>query len=211
MRRAFQHATSLNTKGEIILNKKFIIRQASAAVSTLTVMLALAGTAHAASFDIDLAGWQAYGGIGESGNGEQFVNIGAGSLVTGFEYSGLSFQTQNNSYLNEFVLSVNKSDGSGYLDLSPSTVDGPGTFGVASGAWGGNSGKSLGEPFTVGNDGLVWVMIYDIFPDPGVNAQVLSGTLRVIYQPVPEPGSYALFLAGLGVLGWTIAQKGKKR
>ena len=48
----------------------------------------------------------------------------------------------------------------------------------------------------------MWVTVYELFTDSGVNAQVGAGTLRIYYDSatvVPEPATYGMM--GLGLLG----------
>lgn len=158
-------------------------------------------TAQAASIDIDLTGWVTVGFFADPGNSEVLLDIGAGSLVTGFEFINLSFESLGESWQSEFTLSVNSSDGWQWMDFWPSTVEEPGVFGPASGSWSPPPAGD-GAPFKV-DDGILWVTIYESLADvdgdgnPIVNAQVLQGSLRVIYQPIPEPATYAMMAFGL--------------
>lgn len=150
--------------------------------------------------DVNITGFQSFGDFGVAGNSEVFLNIGAGSTVTGWDYQNLSFTTSNGSYLSEFVISVNNTDGSAYFDAAPSDVNASGTFGPASGTWDTAAGGSAGAPF-VSADGTVWVTVYELFTDAGLNANVDSGTLRIYYDSaavIPEPATYGLM--GLGLL-----------
>lgn len=151
--------------------------------------------------DVNLTGFQSYGDFGDPQNSQVFLAIAPGSTVTGWRYQDLSFSTAGSSYLNEFVISVNNNNGSAYLDAVPSNVNGTGTFGPASGSWDSAAGGSAGAPF-VATDGTVWVTVYELFTDAGLNAQVDSGSLRIYYDTaavVPEPATYGLM--GLGLLG----------
>lgn len=154
-----------------------------------------------AYIDVNMAGFASYGDFGDPGNSQVFLNVGAGSTVTGWDYLNLSFSTVGASWLSEFVISVNNSDGSEYFDAALSDVDGSGTFGPASGTWDTALGGSAGAPFVTA-DGTVWVTVYELFTDSGMNAQVNAGTLRIYYDSatvVPEPATYGLM--GLGLLG----------
>jgi hypothetical protein len=151
--------------------------------------------------DVNLTGFQTYGDFGDPLNSQVFLSIAPGSTITGFDYLNLAFQTNGFSYLNEFVLSVNNSEGSEYLDAAPSDIGDSGSFGPESGSWATALGGMDGGPFTVAN-GVVWVTAYELFTDEGLNATVTGGTLRIYYDspsPVPEPGTYGLM--GLGLLG----------
>lgn len=171
------------------------------AVAALASSVAVC-TAQAASVDIDLTGWATVGFFADPDNSEQLLDIGTGSLVTGFEFIDLRFESLGDSWQSEFTLSVNSSDGWQWMDFWPSTVDAPGVFGPASGSWSAASPQAAGAPFKV-DDGILWVTVYESFADvdddgkPIVNAQVLQGTLRVIYQPIPEPATYAMMAFGL--------------
>lgn len=180
--------------------KQWVIRP-----TVVAAMLALAGQAHAVStVDVDLAGWSTHGQFDDPENSFSWVDLGAGSQVLGFEYLGLSFTTQGDSWQDEFTLSVENGSGwtQGVLDLSPSGVDGPGTFGPASGAWGGAG--SSGAPFTTAT-GLVKILVWEDWDDEGVDATVDAGAMRIIFQPVPEPSTYGMM--ALGLLGVVIAAR----
>lgn len=151
--------------------------------------------------DVNITGFQSFGDFGAAGNSEVFLNIGAGSTVTGWDYQNLSFTTAGASYLSEFVISVNNIDGSEFFDAAPSDVEAGGTFGPASGTWDSAAGGFGGAPFVTA-DGTVWVTVYELFTDAGLNATVDSGTLRIYYDSaavIPEPATYGLM--GLGLLG----------
>ncbi len=167
-----------------------------------------AAPAHADFVLVNLAGFQSGGSFGSATNSQAFVSIEPGSTVTGWDFQNLSFTTSGESYLNEFVISVNNSAGTAYLDALPSDIAGGGTFGPASGSWGSALGGSEGSPFVVA-DGVVWVTVYELFVDDGVNATVNAGSLRINFtSPIPEPGSYGLM--AIGLLGVAVAvRKGR--
>ncbi|MBX3635303.1 MAG: PEP-CTERM sorting domain-containing protein [Rubrivivax sp.] len=196
--------------------------------TVLAAALVVAGHAHAArgivdslgptpaqltpmssSVDVDLTGFEVFGSFTDPSNTTVSVNIGAGSTVVGFEFIGLTFVTENGSWQSELVLSVEHPDGFlfGYMDLSPSSVNAGGTFGPASGAWGDPGLDSFGAAFDVAG-GFVNVYAYDIFNDPGRDALITGGTLRIFYQPIPEPSTYGLMALGLAGLGaWVRRRK----
>jgi hypothetical protein len=176
------------------------------------VALALAGTcapARAESLSVNLAGWQSYGNLGAALNTSAFFTLPAGTQITGFSYSGLTFSTINGSYLSEFVISVSSPDGSAYMDWAPSLTAASGTFGPASGLWGGPAGSGVGQPFVLASGaGNLWVTVYETFDDPFgdtgllLDSSVSAGTLTIGYAlPVPEAASFGLMGLGLGLLG----------
>lgn len=186
-----------------------------ALITTVAAGLAFGtSSAKADYYDIDLSGFASYAGFGFSNNTSLYLDFGAGTLITGFDYSNLSFTTANGSWLSEFTLSLNNSDASGFIDWSPSTTDDVGTFGPEAGSWGGLTGMEgyygPGAPFALLPDGILWVTVYEAYNDAGtaVDATVTSGTLRVYYTSVPEPATASLL--GLGLLGLTFWRKNRR-
>lgn len=180
----------------------------STALAALLAAVAVA-PAQAETLVINLAGWQSFGDFGNPDNTSRFFTLPAGSTVTGFSYSGLTFTSFGASYQSELVLSVNNFTGApttidDYLDWAPSDIDSPGTFGPASGTWNGATGLAgpfgEGAPFTVGGgtDNL-WVTVYESFPDDELpDATISAGTLTITYTaPIPEPATYGLMALGL--------------
>ena len=185
------------------------------AVLALTSGMALNANAYVVDVqhgfvDVDLAGWQAAGAFDASDatqNTRLVINLGQSATITGFEYTNLMFTTSGDSYLSEFVISVNNTANGEWLDWAPSTTEASGSLGPISGSFGGPTGQ--GGPYGAGGpfklvDGQIFVTTYlSYFIDP-VGVTVQSGNLRISF--VPEPPSYAmvvLALAGLtGARRW---------
>lgn len=194
------------------------------ALFSAALMAALAAPAHAgipSSLTVNLAGWAAFGAYGDPANTGAFFTLPAGSTVTGFDYTGLTFTSNGFSYRSEFVLSVNDftgisspADVTDWLDWIPSTEDSPGIFGPANGSWGGATGLEgpfgAGAPFTVGDGpNNLWVTVYEDFPDEEFpDALVSAGTLTIFYTaPIPEPATYGLMALGLAGLGAVVRRR----
>lgn len=162
--------------------------------------------------DVAVTGFQADGSFSSPNNTSVFLTVGAGSTITGFEFLGLSYTSNNPSWQSELVISVESADGfaEGYMDyymfnLAPEES---GDFGPASGAWGDDMDVSDGGAFTVEN-GVIRVYFYETFADASAipDALVTGGVLRIygdFTAAIPEPGTYALMAAGLlGVGAWS--------
>lgn len=189
--------------------------------SLTAALLSLPGLqAHAAQYDIDLAGWVAADDFGYDPNTYLIVNLPQGSTVTGFSYSNLRFTVDPGdlSWQSDFVLSVNSVDADGnltdWLDWKPSNKDAGGIFGPASGSWNGATGSDgpygSSGPFTLGVDGFLFVTTYldGYYPSAGITVD--SGTLHIEYTvaAVPEPGTYGLMAMGLLGLGAVVRRRG---
>lgn len=165
-------------------------------------------SAQALSVDVDLTGFHSGGLVGSPNNSQTFLALVPGARITGWDFLDLTFSTSGDSFLNEFVISVNSLDGTRFMDAAPSDTASGGSFGPASGSWGSAAGGSVGAPFGVA-DGKLWVTVYELFVDAGVNATVTGGTLRINF--VPEPATYGLMaLALIGAVGATRGRTGRR-
>lgn len=170
----------------------------------------VSATGAASSITLDMTGWTSYGEFGAETNTTIFLDVAPGTEIIGFEYNGLSFSTSGGSWLSEMVLSVNNSDATSWLDWAPSTTGAAGSFGPASGAWGGGTGAE--GPFGAGSafvaaDGVVILTVYESFDDPfgdggaTLDATINGGTLTILLAPIPEPGTYGMMALGLLAVG----------
>jgi hypothetical protein len=90
-------------------------------------------------------------------------------------------------------------------------VQSSGVFGPGNGSWNGAAGAAgpfgAGGEFTVGDDGQIWVTVYEGFDDPFgdtgavLDTTITAGTLRVYVSAVPEPGTYGMMALGLLAVG----------
>jgi len=190
----------------------------AAALAAAAAAPAYAGVA--SSLVINLAGWQSFGEFGDPANTSAFFTLPAGTVVTGFDYTGLTFTSNGASWRSELVLSVNNFTGAPtsvdeYLDWSPSTLNSSGSFGPVSGSWGGPTGAEgpfgAGGVFTLGggSDNL-WVTVYESFGDDEFpDAVITAGTMTIYYTaPIPEPATYGLM--GLGLLAVGAVARSRK-
>lgn len=152
-------------------------------------------TANAAIINIDLAGWEAWGGYGNVDNTTLSIPLPAGAEIVAAEYIDLVYTAEGASWRSELVLSLNDGPSGDFWDSGIAGAPGsPGAFGPVSGPFA-NPGLFSSGPFTV-STGELFVTVYDTFNDADRDQLITSGTLRVEW--VPEPASFALL--GLGAL-----------
>lgn len=162
-------------------------------------VLAITGLAAAASADVivvDISGWQADGGWNNAGNSSASFFVPAGSTVDNVEYN-ITYTANGLSWLADLVVSVNDSIGfvGGYMDMQVSETTTPGSTTVSGNFF--TAPLVEGGPFVV-TTGEIYVELYDVFNDGGIDETVSSGTITIHYTPVPAPGALAaLGLAGL--------------
>jgi len=172
------------------------------AIAALTGGLALAAPAWADTLDIDLTGWQTAGRWDHALNSDAFVDIGPGSALTSAEWIDLEINSQGVSWLSDFIISLNDSAITQWWDSTVSDTDGGGTY-TGSGSFPGPNFD--GGPFSVLDDGLVYIQVYESFDDngEGLDTIVTTGTLRLHFTPIPEPAA----LAGLGAAGLLLLRR----
>jgi uncharacterized protein (TIGR03382 family) len=163
----------------------------------LALVAAAAGTASAATVDVNLAGWSTFGGFNAPGNTNTSISLPIGTQITGVEWIDLTFTAIGQSYRSELVLSVNDSLTGPFWDYNPADgIDTPGPFGPSSGVF--TNPGFLGGAFTM-TTGSLYIEAYESFNDGGnavQDAAITSGILRITF--IPTPGTAALL--GLGGL-----------
>lgn len=181
--------------------RKFAI--GSVAALAAAVFAVSSAAAQTATVDVNLAGWQAEAGFGNPLNTRTTITLdrtGLGALpleVIAIDYIGLEFEALGESWRSEFVLSVNDFvDGDLFWDArpavgvnSPGVFSGSGTFPIP--------GLFASGPFEVSAGDQLLIEVYDTFNDPGTDAVVRTGTLRITYQAIPEPAALGLLAGGL--------------
>jgi len=164
-------------------------------------VLVVSGSAMADSLFVPLTGFQAAGFFGDAGNSSISVPLAAGAQITGIDFLDLTFESYGNSFTNEFVVSVN--DTPAALLFWDSTVPGSGAsngvFGPTTAPFA-NPGQFGSGPFTT-TAGSLFIEVYDLFDDAGLDAQVLTGGIVITYNPVPGPGALALLALGVATRG----------
>lgn len=193
--------------------------KSSLLATALVVAAAAPAHANVSSLVVNLAGWQTFGDFGDPANSFAFYTLPAGSVVTGFDYSGLTFLSNGSSWTSELVLSVNNFTGAPvtideFMDWAPSTATSSGSFGPVSGSWGGPTGDEgpygAGGAFTVGEGAdNVFVTVYESFPDgASPDAVISAGTLTIHFTaPIPEPATYGLMALGLVGVGAIVRRR----
>jgi len=166
-----------------------------------TAMIFVSGTAMADTLFVPLTGFAATDFFGDPGNSSISVPLAAGSQITAIDFLDLTFESFGNSLTNEFVVSVN--DTPAALLFWDSVVPGSGnTNGIVGPVTApfANPGQFGSGPFTT-TSGALYIETYDLFGDPGLDAQVLTGGIVITYTAIPGPGALALLAAGVVVGG----------
>lgn len=158
-------------------------------------------------FVFDVSGIRSFDGPGDVDNIVRSLNIGAGSRVVGIGWDVTLF-ADSPSYLSEMVVRFGSSD-SWLVNLTPGIGDDlPGTESYSSG--GVVDLVGIGLDFSVNADGTLKLEFFESFDDfaNGLDGEWLSGALTIRTMPIPELGTYAMMLLGLGAVG-AIARRRK--
>jgi PEP-CTERM motif len=182
------------------------------AVATAAIALAAtfaSGVARADNLVVNVAGIQSFDELGAPLNVLRSYSLGAGAHITSVSWN-VNLSSFGFSWLSELGVAFTNDAGDGVLFTPGFGDDFQGT-----GSYSGTADlTSLGLDFFLGSSGVLGLEFYEDFDDVAGAADGVwnSGTLTFGYTPVttapvPEPETYALMLAGLGVLGWTARRR----
>jgi hypothetical protein len=193
----------MNVQGE---NMRNIARYAVAAAVLAAALPA--SQAQADVITIDVSGAQGFGDLGDPLNTVRSFFLGANAHITDVAYN-VNISALGFSYLSEATVYFGDSDQLGGVFLRPGfLVDAPGTDTFADSA----NLVDLGLDFNVGADGLLRLEFFEGFTDGELPDSIWnSGTLTFTYDgvggAVPEPASWALMIAGVGVAGGALRRR----
>jgi len=180
--------------------------RAASAVSTLGRFSAAPASAQTRVFDV--SGIFSIDPFGSPINEVFFLDIGAGSEVTGLSWN-LTFFADTPSWLSEGIIALTDAAVTTGVFFTPGIGDDfPGT-----GTYAGMADYTdLGLNFFVGNDGLLRLEFWESFDDfPNEWDGIWqSGSFTVQYNQmnvVPEPATWGLMIAGFGVIGVTARRR----
>lgn len=167
-----------------------------------TFALAMATSAQAATLVIDFDDAPSYSYEGDAGNYFAIYDIGAGSHITGVDVD-VTITAFSPSWLSEMVASFTSTSFDG-IYFTPSVTTSAGS----ESSFGSYDLVDLGLDFFVDDDGLLWVELFEDFDDSSVAPDgVWNGSITLTYTPtdvpggVPEPASWAMLIAGFGLVG----------
>lgn len=138
------------------------------------------------------------------------LSIGANSEVIGIGWDVTLF-ADTPSWLSEMVVAFGSTSAQSLVQLTPAVGDDfPGTESYSSG--GIINLVDLGLNFSVDADGQLRLEFYETFDDfaNDWDGIWISGALTIEYVPsgvVPEPASWALMIAGFGLVGAAVRRR----
>lgn len=170
-------------------------------VLLIVPFLAIGQTSRADFFGMDVAGMEAVGNIGDSGNSVRFITIAPFAVVDTISWQDVTIESFAPSWLSEVVFSFSDSTRANFWEFTIIGVDASGTQTVS------GSLPSVplmsGGPFNLQADGLLRLEVFETFTDiRGLPDAVISkGTFTITSTSVvPEPGSIAV-LCTVGLCG----------
>ncbi len=162
-------------------------------------LVALGPTSRADFFGMDVAGMEAVGNIGDSGNSVRYINMTPFATVHSISWQDVTVESFDPSWLSEVVFSFSDSTGANFWEFSIVSINESGTH-TSSGVVNAGSALVSGGPFQLQADGLLRLEVFDLYTDidGAADAVISAGTFNV--SVVPEPGSIAL-LCSIGLCG----------
>jgi hypothetical protein len=168
--------------------------------------LAAAGfsAAHAATFDVDFNNIYSFGEKGNEGNTTLSFDLGPLSHITGFSWN-VNVTAFDPSWLSELTVELTNSSGEGFSLRPVDDVDASGTQSASGSVDLLNSGLA----FYTRADGRLQMEFFEFYNDfaDAVDGRWNSGRFSIIYTPIPEPATMALFGAGL----LAVLSRGRRR
>ena len=174
---------------------RFLARFATIAASVLAVNASALGQA-----TVDMAGWEAWGPLGDAQNSTVTVPVPAGAAgVATFTYTDLSYEALGASWCSELRMRVGLPGGSGFITLRATGA--PAETGFYSEPGPGTVAGGGSFPIPAGTTELT-VSVFDTFNDAGQDASIAAGTLTITFG-APPPCTSDFLDAPAATLGST--------